>query len=554
MKRSIRFKMTFLLTAMVIVAIFLTWFINRTFLSDVYTSKKMNALEEAYQEIVTIYELSTSKGYLADEETERMEKLELRYEVDIIVINRSFNTIYPEPDNMGKRQAAFFDKRISQYLLPGSNPFIQNEKYLKETTSYIINTFYDSQMESNYMDLVGQFYNPNNFNLADIEAEQNQSGDSPGQSMEDDILEDNTNSDNAADNKDASDDEVDLKKVNSMVVIRTSVESIEESAAIANEFLAYIGIAVVILGSFAMFIFSRRFTKPILELADISKKMTDLDFEVKYKVNTKDEIGELGRSINTLSDKLEATITELKQANNELMTDIQRKTEIDEMRKEFLSNVSHELKTPISLIQGYAEGLMENINEDPESRDYYCEVIMDEASKMNQMVKKLLSLNELEFGNNKVTMERFDIVSLIHSVLSVTEILFKQKDVTLLFEHTEPIYVWADEYLIEQVITNYVSNALNHVNEQRIIEIKLIALDNRIRVAVFNTGDNISEEDLDKIWIKFYKVDKARTREYGGNGIGLSIVKAIMNSHNRECGVINRQIGVEFWFELDAKS
>jgi signal transduction histidine kinase len=281
--------------------------------------------------------------------------------------------------------------------------------------------------------------------------------------------------------------------------------------------------------------------------------MSDLNFEVKYNVKSKDEIGELGSSINVLSDKLKTTITELKQANNELLKDIQQKTEIDEMRKEFLSNVSHELKTPISLIQGYAEGLKENINEDEENRDFYCEVIMDEANKMNQMVKKLLSLNELEFGNSQVNFARFDIVAIIRSVLDATEILFKQKEVILHFELTEPVYVYADEYLVEQVVTNYISNALNHVEGQKIIEIKLIPRDNSIRVAVFNTGENIPEEDIEKIWIKFYKVDKARTREYGGSGIGLSIVKAIMDSFNKECGVINRPIGVEFWFELDTK-
>jgi signal transduction histidine kinase len=138
--------------------------------------------------------------------------------------------------------------------------------------------------------------------------------------------------------------------------------------------------------------------------------------------------------------------------------------------------------------------------------------------------------------------------------LEATDILFKQKEVILRFDELEPVYVWADEYLIEQVVTNYISNALNHVSGANIIEIKLIRHDDVIRVAVFNTGENIPEEDLDKIWIKFYKVDKARTREYGGNGIGLSIVKAIMNSLNRECGVINRQVGIEFWFELDTKS
>ena len=194
---------------------------------------------------------------------------------------------------------------------------------------------------------------------------------------------------------------------------------------------------------------------------------------------------------------------------------------------------------------------MENVNDDEESRNFYCEVIIDEANKMNQMVKKLLTLNELEFGSNQVNFERFDMVQLIKSVLLSTEILFRQGGVTLHFDEKEPIYVWADEYLIQQVVSNYISNALNHVGGQNIVEIKLIRRENVLRVAVFNTGENIPEDELDKIWIKFYKVDKARTREYGGNGIGLSIVKAIMNSHNKECGVINHSVGVEFWFEVD---
>jgi signal transduction histidine kinase len=327
----------------------------------------------------------------------------------------------------------------------------------------------------------------------------------------------------------------------------------QESVIIANKFLAYVGIMSVIIGTLVMFYISKRFTKPIHQLAGIAKKMSDLDFDIKYEVTANDEIGELGCSINTLSEKLEKTISELKGANNELLSDIQNKTQIDEMRKDFLSNVSHELKTPIALIQGYAEGLKDNVNEDEESREFYCDVIIDEAKKMNSMVQKLISLNKLEFGSNQVNFERFDIVALINTILNSTEILFQQKDVALHFEKYDPIYVWADEYLVEEVLTNYISNALNHVDGDKIIEIKLIQEKDVVRIAVFNTGANIPEEELDKIWVKFYKVDKARTREYGGSGIGLSIVKAIMDSLNRECGVMNRETGVEFWFELDTK-
>lgn len=202
------------------------------------------------------------------------------------------------------------------------------------------------------------------------------------------------------------------------------------------------------------------------------------------------------------------------------------------------------------MIQGYAEGLQECINDDPESREFYCEVIMDEAAKMNNMVKKLLTLNQLEFGNDTVTMERFNLTDLVNGVVQSAQILASQKEAEISFLQTEPVYVWGDEFKIEEVVTNYVSNALNHVDGEKKIEIKAVRRDDVIRLSVFNTGEVIPEEDLEKIWIKFYKVDKARTREYGGSGIGLSIVKAIMDSMNQKCGVINYENGVEFWFEL----
>ena len=282
--------------------------------------------------------------------------------------------------------------------------------------------------------------------------------------------------------------------------------------------------------------------------------MENLDFDVRYKENRHDEIGVLGHSMNSLSDKLEQTISELKTANNELELDLQRRSEQEQMRQEFLANVSHELKTPIALIQGYAEGLQDNVNDDPESREFYCEVIVDEADKMNKMVKKLLSLNQLEFGKGQVHLEHFDLQQVVQSVLSSSEILFRQKEVTLSYNGDHPVYVWADEYMTEEVVMNYVSNALNHIDGEKIIEVKIVSCDGKARVSVFNTGKPIPEEDIDKIWSKFYKVDKARTREYGGNGIGLSIVKAIMEAHNQAYGVKNYDNGVEFWFELDEKT
>ena len=336
-------------------------------------------------------------------------------------------------------------------------------------------------------------------------------------------------------------------------LIRSPVESIRESVALSNRFLIYVGMGTLIICIGLVWYFSRRITKPIKELAELSDHMANLDFEAKYTSGGNNEIGELGDNFNRMSKKLEKAISELKQANNSLQQDIEQKEKMEQMRTEFMGNVSHELKTPIALIQGYAEGLKEGVNDDPESRDFYCDVIMDEAGKMNRMVKNLMTLNQLEFGNDKVEFERFNLTELIGGVLQSMDILSQQKDVKLIFREENPVYVWGDEFKIEQVVRNYVSNAYNHVNEEKIIEVKILREDGLAKVTVFNTGKPIPEEDVPRIWDKFFKVDKAHTREYGGNGIGLSIVKAIMESMHQQYGVKNYDNGVEFWFTLDVR-
>ncbi len=340
----------------------------------------------------------------------------------------------------------------------------------------------------------------------------------------------------------------------SMILMRTPLESIRESVTISNRFLAYVGIVGVIISGVICYFVTRRITNPILQLAELSRRMTNLEFDAKFQSRGKDEIDYLGEHMNVLSETLEQTISELKSANNELLIDIEKKDRMDEMRKEFLSNVSHELKTPLALIQGYAEGLQDCINDDAQSREFYCEVIIDEAGKMNRMVKQLLTLNQLEFGNDAVVMERFDLTEMIQGVIDATSILRQQHGIALSFSQEKPIYVWADEFKVEEVLTNFMSNAIHHADGEKRIVISLAEGAERVRVSVFNTGMQIPKEELTQIWEKFYKVDKARTREYGGSGIGLSIVKAIMDSFHQQCGVRNLEDGVEFWFELDNRA
>lgn len=335
------------------------------------------------------------------------------------------------------------------------------------------------------------------------------------------------------------------------ILIRASVEGIRESVRWSNRFIALISLVTVVIGFLIVYYIAGKFVKPIGDLNEIANRMSNLDFTAKYEGKSEDEVGQLGKSMNVLSQRLEETLGELKNANIELKADIEKKEQIDEMRKEFISNISHEFKTPIALIQGYAEGLMDNVNEDEESRNFYCEVIMDESRKMNNMVKQIIALNQLEFGYSKVEMEHFDVVDMIRGILERSKIMIEQKEAKIIFLQTDPVYVWSDAYMTDEVFTNYFTNALNHLDGERRIVIDLEQKKNTVRISVFNTGKPIPQEDLDKIWDKFYKVDKARTREYGGSGVGLSIVKAIMELLGQDYGVENREDGVWFWFELD---
>ncbi|MDO5337527.1 MAG: HAMP domain-containing sensor histidine kinase [Eubacteriales bacterium] len=334
-------------------------------------------------------------------------------------------------------------------------------------------------------------------------------------------------------------------------MVRTPLESIQESAAISNSFYFFVGVGIIALSGLCIWLITNRITKPISELADLSLRMANLDFEARYKSSINNEIDVLGQNFNKMSKELENTISELKTANAELQKDIENKIRMDEQRREFLGNVSHELKTPIALIQGYAEGLKENIfDDDAESQEFYCDVIIDEAAKMNKLVRSLLTLNQLESGQDAVEMSRFNLVELIQGVIQKSSIMIQQSEAKVFFDEKEPVYVWADEFKIEEVITNYFTNALNHLDGDREIEIKL-ERGSVLKVSVFNTGSPIPEADIPNLWNKFYKVDKAHTREYGGSGIGLSIVKAVMDSHGQSCGVTNYENGVSFWFTLD---
>lgn len=343
-------------------------------------------------------------------------------------------------------------------------------------------------------------------------------------------------------------------KNNEYYLVRCPVESIEQSVSISNRFLLYVGFMGIVLGISVILVIADRMTRPVLELAEISSQMTDLNFEVKYKSRGKNEIDLLGENINEMSDKLESTISELKSANTILLNDIEKKEKLEEMRKEFISDVSHELKTPIALIQSYAEGIKEDVFDDEESRNYYLDVIIDESERMNNIVKKLMTLSELEFGKSDITIERFDIVVLLRNITDSMDMLFKQNEIDFEFtDRDKSIYVWSDDYKTEEVFTNYLSNAIHYCKYSKKVRVYLEEKDDFVTINVYNSGDRINDDVMEHLWDKFYKADKARSRDYGGSGIGLSIVKAVMESMSMDYGVKNVEDGVVFYFNLPIK-
>ena len=335
------------------------------------------------------------------------------------------------------------------------------------------------------------------------------------------------------------------------VLLRANYDSVLRDNRAMTDWLFILGLFVLAVTTLFAIVISITVTKPIKQMSAQAERMAKLDFSARCKVDGQDEIGVLGGALNQLSEQLEQTVMELKNANSELQSDLEYRTQVDEMRSDFIANVSHELKTPIAVIQGYAEGLKDGISEDSEMREHYCSVIIDEAAKMNRMVRQLLALDELE-ARKGAARERFDLADMLRGEANAFLLRSQQGGVTLDVDVPDELIVWSDDYLWEQVIQNYLSNAFQYVSEGGTVRIRARknARDGVV-VTVFNTGDAIPEASLEKLWNKFYKVDKARTRAYGGSGIGLSIVQASMDNLGGTCSAANVDGGVEFTAELD---
>ena len=488
---SVKVKLFLTLSTTVLLIILFLIIVNNFALEKFYLYKKQNTLKSVYESLNDYYK---TPGQDNDLQTE-LEKLSIKNNFDILIKDNNGINLYTTNKNFSTVIGSIND------ILDK----VQGGKELESNDNFTIKKQRDSKNGLSYMMLSGKLEN------------------------------------------------------GYFLYIRIPLNSIQDSVSISNNFLLMMAGFTILIASIMVTIVSKKFTEPILELNNIAKKMSNLDFSQKYKVtNARDEINDLGRSINTMSDKLERTIKQLRNSNIELERDLEDKSKIDEMRKTFISDVSHELKTPIALIQGYSEGLLENVNNDEESRKFYAEVILDETNKMDKLVKQLLELMKLEYGKREFNNKEFNIVELEKEVIRKTNVMIEEKQAEIKFDENEDIRVFADDFYIEQVLTNYLTNAIKNVKEmygEKYIKIsnEINKEKNKVCIKVFNTGEQISEENLNRIWNRFYKADESRHREDGGTGIGLAFVKAIMSNYDNKYGVKNLENGVEFYFELDMR-
>lgn len=346
---------------------------------------------------------------------------------------------------------------------------------------------------------------------------------------------------------------ISLKEKNDAIIIAYSpFQPIEEASSIIKSFYIYLALFALVVIIVLSIIYTNIISKPLVKINQVALKLSNLDFSETCPIESEDEIGNLAKTLNFLSLNLNNALKDLNTANSNLKKDIENEKKLEAMRKEFVANVSHELKTPIALIEGYAEGIKDGIVEEGEIDDYL-DVIIDESHKMNSLVMDMLELSKLESPNFKLNLTDFSIISLINKCCKNLDHFVAKKNLKINYLKDDFLVV-GDEFRINEVITNLLTNAIEHSKDNSSIDIVIDDLKDTVKVNIINYGNSIPKEEMKNIWDKFYKIDKSRNRILGGTGLGLAIVKNILVLHKSRFGVENISDKICFFFTLNKSS
>lgn len=327
------------------------------------------------------------------------------------------------------------------------------------------------------------------------------------------------------------------------LLITKPVQQISDNVAIANDFIIMIGIGVLIIGALIAYYMSRRIVRPLLEITRITSKIAHLDFSKRYKGTIKDEVGILGQSINRISEKLHSTISDLNQANTDLQAELQ-------LQKRFLASVSHEFKSPVGLIRGYAESLQLGMAQNKKEAEEFTAIILQETDHLSRLISDIILLMHMDSGTFHIDKKKFNLAVSIQDIINKHVQMPTEKPLQFRTEIPSILPVYGDEGRIIQVLENLISNGIRHVDSRGILHITAKQLNDQVKVEVYNSGNPIPEKHLAHLFNAFYSAHDSRSRNKTGSGLGLSIVNSIMQKHGGECGVLNKEDGVVFWFSL----
>ena len=337
---------------------------------------------------------------------------------------------------------------------------------------------------------------------------------------------------------------------NQYLFISTRLEYIQFTSRLATEFYAYVSLISLVI-AFGLIVFvTNRITKPITKLSKITKKISNFQFDEKCEVNGNDEIAQLATNINTMSDKIKENLNLLIENNEVLKKDIEMKEQNATLRRQFISNVSHDFKTPLALIQAYSEILIEDDN-----NKETLEIIVTQVKQMNILVNQLLSLNQLESGLIALEKSFFSINEIINDVLHSIHILLVDKNLQYEFISDDDYIVEGDYQRIHQVIQNLIENAVKYTPENEAFKIEIKKNFTRVEIDISNKApDDMNEETLNHLFDSFYMTEKSRNTTIKSYGLGLAIVKATMDLHEQNCGARLENGYITFFITLDIYS
>ncbi|MDG0793623.1 ATP-binding protein [Cohnella ginsengisoli] len=331
----------------------------------------------------------------------------------------------------------------------------------------------------------------------------------------------------------------------------TSLQPVGEAVDMLKRYIAYLAPVVLVIGLVLSWVYSRMVSRPLVRLTRSATRLSELDFAGQEEIRSKDEFGELSRRMTAMSRNLEAALAELRQANVRLKQDVEEKERSERLRKELVANISHELKTPLGIVKGFAEGLQDGVAAD--KRERYLSLIVTETDRMNALIMDMLELSRYEVRAVQLHPEAISLTSLIQKALRSFSGQLEEKGLRLEANAIgEAWQVDADSKRIEQVLMNLLSNSIRHAAEGGKLAIEVTRpSQGKVRTTIENEGPPIAQADLERIWEQFYRIERSRDRKSGGTGLGLAIVKHILTLHGSDFGVRNTAQGVAFYFTLN---